>query len=218
MLAEIESPDLQSDAQKAILKALLVKAPDAAWELAMAWLRSAREQPERAISAALALLATRPDRAWQDLFAVVCEDPKWGRSLVEALTSGFERSLGSDLLTALGDKELGELLTWLWNEYPPEEDPKDTGDEQDRFGIRWGVIPPQLRVAWWRGEALDRLSQGSTPAALHALEGLLASHPDQPWLHFTVRKAREMLGERLWRPLSASGVNEMLLDPRSRTT
>ena len=213
---EVKNCALASEALGSLITMLLLKAPGAVEELVGQWLDGHRVHPERARMAARAWLAARPVEAWPRVHAVMCAYPDLGRSLAEDLADWSRGRPGRTLVKRLGENELGELLAWLWEHFPPEDDPREPPEEGAHGVVKSGHPPLRLQVAWWRGEVLGEIKQRGSTASVLAIDRLLARYPDQPWLKITAQEARERHRERVWRPASTDEVVQILEDPSHR--
>lgn len=157
----------------------------------------------RSVEAARSLLSHAKDAGWTKIREAIAADADWGRAVLER---ACEVSLDSEFVGRFDDRQLGELLDWLYTHYPPSSDPKHEG----------GFVSPEQMVRNLRDRAIQVLVSRGTWSAVGELERLGREHPELPWLWRALLSARGARRRRTWTPVAPRELLEMARDAEKR--
>jgi len=149
----------------------------------------ADDEPRRGRSrvAACTLLEYSDAATWPTLAPALHQDPAFGREVVLSLSSRpIREDRAGDGLT---DEQLADLLLWLAERFPPNEDP----------GPPMGWVSERQRLGDWRRQLASRLAQRGTPAACEALRRVIRESPDSEYAHglkWMLLEAEQLARER----------------------
>lgn len=131
---------------------------------------------ETAVVCAAKLLALAPGLAYGDVATLLDRCPEIGKDVI----LGAAREERSALVTELADRELGDLVTWVFEHFPEADDPP----------LEEGFVSPRESLHDFRLWLLDSLAERGTDLAV---ETVAAIHERQktPTLRFSLRKARD---------------------------
>lgn len=136
---------------------------------------------EAAVVCAAKLLALAPRIAYSDIAGLLDRCPEFGESVIES-AAREERSV---LATDLTDQELGQLVTWIFEHFPEENDPP----------LEEGYISPRERLDDFRFWLLDSLAERGTDQAVQIIAAVHEQRKT-PTLRFALRKARDARAEK----------------------
>ena len=133
------------------------------------------------------LLEHAPRKSWDPIWNLILDDNAFGRSLIESAT---HQSFGNlHLADVLTEAELGQLLSWMFQNYPVRE---------DAFG-QAGPVSSIFTAHRFRDVLLQRLIARDTPDALRVLEQIQLMMPQLPWAYYLI-EAHAHLRQTSWIP------------------
>jgi hypothetical protein len=135
------------------------------------------------LTVAAAILSTAPGVSWPAIEQIFTSDPELGKAIFEKVAYG-ERA---DLAGELDDGSLHRLLEWLFENFPPAEDPAPQGGA-------WFVTPRE-QAGQVRDRLLAVLAQRGTDDAIAAVDTLASKFPS----YGMVRRKAEAREARLAR-------------------
>lgn len=189
---------LPDDARAELATTLMRNAPDAAQPLLLSWLGHG---PERSRLAATLLLSYRAAQAWPAIHHWFHTHPDDAEKVF--LDQAHHRDVSPDLhVDALAD-----LYLWLWDRFPPDDDPHD--DE-----AHW--ITPRESVGRFRDRLLERLRQAGTTESLTAIRRIVHTHPETGWLNRVYTAARAVHREATWQPTPPTQLRLLAENSRRR--
>jgi hypothetical protein len=181
-LTERLAGPLPNDVRAELAATLVRDAPETAQPLLIPWLD---HEPERSHLAATLLLNHGAAQAWPDIYRWLTTRPADAEKVF--LDQAHHRDLSPDLpVDALAD-----LYLWLWDRFPPDEDPQD--DE-----VHW--VSPRESLGHFRDQLLIRLRQTGTTESLTAIRRIADTHPEASWLNRVYTAARAIHREATWQP------------------
>ncbi len=127
---------------------------------------------DAALQVAAAALAHAPGKSWALLEAIFSSHPDLGKAVFEKVAYG-ERV---DIASELNDDSLCRLLDWLYEHFPPEDDP----------GLQTGAVSARDQAARTRERLIATLTTRGTDEAVAAIDQLADKYPS---LAMTYRKA-----------------------------
>jgi hypothetical protein len=161
-----------------------------------------RTSPALTLAIAEVLLQQNPRESWDRIWQAIQSDEEFGKKLVGRAT---HQKLGSLPLTqVLGEEELGQLLKWLFQRYPVQEETKDSGPVTDLFSTHR-----------FRDALLVRLVSYGTPKAITILGELEKLVPEVRWKYYLLA-ANDKILETSWVPTRTGIVLEVLRDSNRR--
>lgn len=136
-------------------------------------------QTERGLALAKELIRASSDASWDVLWPLIQANAEFGRELLESVSYGFDEK--NSFTTKLGDGQLGDLYSWLLEQYPPENDRRVSG-----------AMGPMDTIRFLREGTLERLKQRATFEACDALAQTELRFPQYRWLtyHFDLAESR----------------------------
>ncbi len=177
---------------------LMRNAPEAAQELFVPWLAL---DTERSRLAATLLLSHRAGQTWPVLY-------NWLRTrTVDAEQVFLDRGRHSGISADLSDDALADFYLWLWDHFPPDEDPHDEE-------VHW--VSPRESVGYFRDDVLQRLRQAGTVESITAITRIMRVHPEAGWLNRVHAAARALHRETSWQPISARQLRVLAEDSQPR--
>lgn len=167
-----------------------------------------------AIRAAVALLHERTREAWSSVFDLLRRRPDLApRVLGDFAHSQSIRSRHSDRddpvgLAALSSGQIGQLVTLLFDAFPPESDPQYEGAH---------AVGPSDSARHIRDRLISWLGDQKDLEAVEALRSLERSYGARyPWLRRPRARAERSYRLSLWEPVAPSVVAELLAAQHKR--
>jgi hypothetical protein len=195
LVVEFLGRDLPRRMQRRLLDVLMKEAETIGITLEAEWLCGRNESEghrERALDAAASVLRHRLKEAWPDIWNAMGADPEFGIDLILSAAERYERPpLAVD---AIGETAMGELAVWLFEHFPPEQDP-------DLQGVH--VVGPREEVAQWRSAIVTDLVGAGTIEAVEAVHALAEAFPRYAWLRDQALEAEEVALRADWSPIDA---------------
>ena len=141
-------------------------------------LEAATANRDSAVAVGTAVVAQAPALGWPLVEPLLMGHPDVGKDIIENIASG-ERA---DLASQLDDEALARLAGWMFEQFPPEDDPRLTAGG--------GRISPREEVGRMRDRMSSVLAQRGSSEATAAIDTLSARFPG-PALQQRKREARE---------------------------
>lgn len=129
-----------------------------------------------------------------------------GKKVFLRVAAQRRRELPDVLGEALSEKQLGELLLWLYRHFPPEEDIKHKGAYTPE---------PRDNIAEVRDQLLRNLVHKGTGESVMALETLRTSLHYE-WMEWYLQDARTNHRRNHWQAPETVALQLFLTDPRKR--
>jgi hypothetical protein len=129
---------------------------------------------DAALMIAAAALGTAPGPSWPLVEGVFASDPELGKAIFEKVAYGERANLTGEL----DDRSLHPLLDWLFENFPPAEDPRLHGGA--------ARVTPRDQAGHVRDRLLAALAQRGTDDAIAAVDALASKFPSYG---MTLRKA-----------------------------
>ena len=163
-----------------------------------------RTHPNRALQASASLLHHHLANAWPEIWQTVQNDQEYGRNLFLhlAYTDRVQRFVPDA-------ESLADLYIWLMEQFPPEEDPVHEAFEAH-------AVDARESLGRWRDEQLTALAQLGTPAAVAAVERIVAQFPERPGLRQVLLDAEERMRQNTWIPLQPAQLLALLASQDAR--
>jgi hypothetical protein len=114
---------------------------------------------------AAAALGTAPGPSWQLVEDVFASDPELGKAIFEKVAYGERANLAGEL----DDRSLHRLLDWLFENFPPAEDPRLQGGA--------ARVTPRDQAGHVRDRLLAAVAQRGTDDAIAAVDALASKFP-----------------------------------------
>lgn len=152
---------------------------------------------KRATSAASMLLSIAPERIWGSIDRLMREDAPCVRDLFIDASSNDRIAAG--LCRALDERRLADLYIWLAQQFPPENDPKLGGHRMDA----------RDHMPFFRNGLLDTIVKRGTAEACEQIERIRHAFPQHDWLAVTLARAKVVMHENSWIPLTPSQISVM---------
>jgi hypothetical protein len=134
------------------------------------------ETREAAVISAAKLLAHVPGLAYSDVRGLFDRCPELGRDVI----LGVAREERSALVTELGDWELCDLVTWIFEKFPESDDPP----------LKEGYVSPRESLRDFRQWLLDAIAERGTDLSVEAINAI-HEREKTATLRFALRKARD---------------------------
>jgi hypothetical protein len=135
------------------------------------------------------VLARHPGIAWQTVWPLIRDNPRYGRLVLEKLAS-FSFSDDSKVYSGLREEDLADLIVWLFRQYPVT----------DEANPPHGAVGPEFQIASWRDGSLTELKIRGTYAACAQLNRIIEQLPQYPWLKWHLREALTLARQNTWKP------------------
>jgi hypothetical protein len=202
LLATLQQDELTTDVQGDLLYRLIDhKFPGAiewATQTIAASNNSARKQ-----ALAKALLIGDDDTGWGTIWSMIRSDASFGRALMADVSYGLN-SRASSFTNRLSDAELGDLFTWLLEQYPPDD------------GMVSGAMGPTDTIRFLRDGILEQLKARSTFEACDALARAKLHLPQHRWLGHHIDAAEVMACSSTWKAHHPREIIAMAADAHRR--
>jgi hypothetical protein len=185
-----------------IVEALVDNDPDATRSLIEGWLSETGRQANRLRALRVGRIAlARDPLAWPCLYRALVDAPDFGKELF--------LGAGSMELTVpqLAADGLADLYLWLFECFPPSEDP--LFDDVHPVG-------PREEVGHWRDKVLNALARAGTLEAVEGVRRIVQAMPGEKWLAVVLADAEEALRKGQWVPTTTQDLLHLGADRRSR--
>jgi hypothetical protein len=166
------------------------------------------DKRERVVIAAKVLFNYATPSSWSFVWAVIQQDPNFGRELIEAVAN---RSYPSGIRSELNEKQLADLFSWLVRRYPYNEDPDHSND------VMAHTVGTRESVANLRDGTLQQLKNLGTPQACHEIQRIAQEFPELTWLKKTLIDAKSIMRRKTWEPVSPDTLLQILSSDRTQT-
>jgi hypothetical protein len=169
---------------------------------------SAEESETTAIVAAVALLHERSSESWKEVSTFFNSRPDLVPRVLGEFAHGerWKRKADSDQggVAGLKLREIGELVLFLFDAFPPSLDPPDDGNAQ-RMG-------PSDSARLLRGQLLSWLGDQEELEAVESLRTLEQRYGKKyPWLRRPRARAERLYRQATWTPIPLRSVAEILV-------
>lgn len=189
---------LPNDVRAALADAFMRNAPEAAQELLIPWLD---QDSERSNLAVALLVSQRLGQAWTAI-------RPWFDAHQQAAKDMFlDQAYGLNPPRDLPVDALTDLCLWLWEQFPPDEDP----DPDDRSWISSRTPAGDLR-----DRILQDLLEMGTDESLAAIQRIVTAHADVQWLNRTYAAAQEVHRRVNWQATSPAQLRLIAEDASRR--
>jgi hypothetical protein len=162
--------------------------------------------PRRDTAERIAVVLARilPDEWKSNVWPRMIDDATFGRTVALVLAQdrrdGFAARLGPD--------DLAALWTWLYQQFPPLEDPSLNDGEGD--------YTARHQLADWRNGLIEILAGHGSIDAVQQLERIVFFAPEQQWIRRAAVRAAENHALQEWAPPRADHVIRIGNDARLR--
>lgn len=173
--------------------------------------RRSDEAPEiRRLSllAAALVFFREPTLGWSLIRDTREQDPEWFHAALRHACPGIHPYREVSLV-ALSEEDELSLYESLLSLYPYE------GDRIPTDGPR--AMSEEDRMRSWRGAVISHLSARGTTAAVAAIESIVETHPERPWMRSLLSKARDALHESAWTPWTPAALRQYFEEARTPT-
>jgi hypothetical protein len=144
------------------------------------------------IGAIEALLSTCDDADWCEIWPLLEEYPKFGRSLIESVS--YRHGGAPSFVTKLTAKQLEEFYAWMLLNYAPSStDHKHSG-----------AVGPSQTAIMLRDTTLEQLKKKGTFEAVEAIKHVSQQFPDYSWLAYHLEDAESLARAMTWEPVEPS--------------
>jgi len=189
---------LPNEVRAELASTFLRNEPATAHALLVTWLD---QDPELSTTAAALLLHHRASQAWPAIRDWLHTHPHDAETMI--LRYADNRTLPLELPT----DALTELYLWLWDHFPPNEDPHDDDTH---------TVLPRESVGNFRDRILEQLRQAGTKDALTAIRRIIDAHPEATWLNRVDVAAREAHRQKTWCLTSLTQLRQLAENNRTR--
>lgn len=150
----------------------------------------------RFVAIALALFWHTHDCGWGVIWSCIQRNKAFGGALITRLAAG---ELGDVPRRGgrLSEAQRADLYVWLTHTFPHHEDPQIEGAHR---------VSDRESIAMWRNNLLRDLEAAGTPEALAAINHIVESLPELPWLQRVQTTAIERSLQQSWLPYAPSKV------------
>lgn len=156
---------------------------------------------ERAVLAGRLAIAHPAPLSWAAFRRLLAHDVTTARLIFE--TTG----ISSTGMPQVPEEDLADLLLWLFDHYPPAEDPNIEGVH---------AVGPREEVGRWRERLLIHLRDLGTPGAVQAMRRIAQTLSTERWLLRIQTGAEEALRRTEWRPVPPSRLLALAAAERAR--
>jgi hypothetical protein len=163
----------------------------------------AEYQTVRGLAFAKTLVNTSDDASWNVLWPLIQADTQFGRDLLEGVSYAAPDKGG--FTEVFSDGQLGELYSWLLEQYPPGDDRRASG-----------AMGPTDTIRFLRDGTLERLKQRATFEACDILAQTEMRLPQHRWLHYHFNIAELTACAVTWEPPSPSDILAMAANQSKR--
>ena len=166
------------------------------------------DERERSVIASKVLFNYATPSSWSVVWAVIQQDPDFGRELIEAVAN---RSYPRGIRSELNEKQLAYLYSWLVRQYPYNKDPDHSND------VMAHTVGTRESVANLRDGTLEQLKNLGTPQACHEIQRIAQEFPELTWLKKTLIDAQSIMRRKTWEPPSPDTLLQILSSDRTQT-
>ena len=209
MVLEVLASDPPPGVRRILLDALLENSPAKGTELAFEWLGARNEgetQQTRAIAMCGSALRHRTAEMWPHVFNAFVADPDFGSAVLVLLAERYDQPPLS--VETLGESQIGLLLSWMIQHFPPEEDPEIAGVH---------AVGARETIGRWRDSILQDLVNAGTSAAVGLTYDLADEFAQYPSLRSQALDAEEVALRAVWKPLTPDQATRVLSEVETRT-
>jgi hypothetical protein len=201
LLAKLQQNDLATGVQGEILYKLISRRIPGAKRWAEETIHG-EHTSERGIAISEALLKASDDAGWSTLWPIIKCDVEFGRRLLEDVS--FGQPDRASFTTCLNDAELGELYTWVLEQYPPQDH------------LVSGFMGPRDTIRFLRDGLLEQLKKRSTFEACDAISRAELRLPRHRWLRYHFDQAELMACASTWEAQSPHDIIAIASDRQKR--
>jgi hypothetical protein len=166
------------------------------------------DERERVVIASKVLFNYATPSSWSVVWAVIQQNPDFGRELMEAVAN---RSYPSGIRSELNEKQLADLYSWLVRQYPYNEDPDHSND------VMAHNVGTRESVANLRDGTLEQLKNLGTPQACNEIQRIAQEFPELTWLKKTLIDAQSIMRRKTWEPASPDTILQIFSSDRTQT-
>ncbi|HWA95851.1 MAG TPA: hypothetical protein VG844_14715 [Terracidiphilus sp.] len=163
----------------------------------------AEYKTDRGLALAQTLVNASGDASWDVLWPLVQGDTQFGRDLLEGVSYGSPEK--GSFTERFSDGQLGELYSWLLEQYPP-------GDDR----LASGAVGPVDTIRFLRDGTLERLKQRGTFEACDALAKTELQFPEYRWLGYHFDLAEILACSVTWEPPTPRDILAIAADHSKR--
>lgn len=182
IVSMVADESLRPNSLRDLLDYALPRDPDASHKLAVPRLSAAGcefgtdEARELVVISAAKLLARVPALAYSDVMDLLGRCPELGRDVILSVAREERTALSTDL----ADRELCDLVAWIFEHFPEAEDPP----------LEEGWVSPRESLLDFRLWLLDALAERGTDLAVDQISAIYEKGKTTR-LRFSLRKARD---------------------------
>ena len=161
----------------------------------------------RAVLAAATLMRHTKDANWAVVWPIIKTHREFGHDVVSEVARAEGWGNGPGIWLRLSEDELGDLYSWLAQEYSyPEDPPRDAA----------GIVSKRESIGRWRDRILENLKTKGTVRACEAIRRIQKSLPELTWLKWTLLDAAAMARRKTWEPLRPAEILKLASTPETR--
>ncbi len=160
----------------------------------------------RSIIAAQTLVQYSSDAGWDKVWPVLKNNIQFGQEMISRIAELSLREIQS-LGRKLPEKSLADFCLWLFQQYPPNEDPNIQGGH---------MVSQREQIGFWRNELVNELTNRGTYDAYQAVQYLSSQLPNIQWLKWRIHDAEMNYIRNSWRPFEPSDVLKIFSNPELR--
>ncbi|NMB55395.1 MAG: hypothetical protein GYA15_11895 [Leptolinea sp.] len=160
----------------------------------------------RSIIAAQALFQYSIDAGWENIWPVILKNKKFGQEMIDRMTNLPMRE-NQSIGKRLPEKNLADFCLWLFQQYPPNEDPNIQGVH---------CVSQREEIGHWRNELVSELTNRGTYEAYQAVQYLSSKLPKINWLKWQIHDAEMNYLRNSWHPFEPSQLLKLLSNPELR--
>ena len=136
---------------------------------------------------------------WNVVWSAINSSDEFGKMIVEEVAEDWSNSIG--FANHLDAAELADMVIWLEQRYPANEDPQIEG---------FHALSNREQVANWRTGLLNKLRAKDSHDALREINRILEAFPYLEGLQHQRAELQETVNGSDWRPKSPSEILELL--------
>ena len=144
--------------------------------------------------------------SWPFIWPLIQQDTAFGRKLLESVANGSPFGKYLDL----NDKQLADLYIWLVKQYPYEEDPDHSKDENDDH------VTTRDSIVELREGVLSQLRKRGTLESCLEIQRLIDEFPSISWLGKVLIDAQENMRRQTWKPPTPKQLLQIILEQDKR--
>ncbi|WP_394795088.1 NACHT domain-containing protein [Armatimonas sp.] len=158
-------------------------------------------QRDLALVLARILLRHTTSNEWQKVWPQIRDNSKFACEVIESLASN---DTFPGVLACLPEAEIADFFLWYYPNYPPNEDPQPSPDDDLMH-----EVTTRHELGYLRGKIVGLLEQKGTSEAVSEIERIVRTLPNDPWLAFTLQLTRQATRFRSWNPPTPAELLEL---------